>query len=54
MTQHNWNFWLLLTLLVLLIGFILSLDNHPAAWILFIIGVLLLIACLYIGTKPEK
>jgi uncharacterized membrane protein YhaH (DUF805 family) len=59
MSQYNWNWWFMLTLLVTLIGAMVGMVAKNQSEVLvsnifMIVGLISFIPCLYIGNKPTK
>lgn len=61
-SQYNWNWWFVMTCILLCIGLIMSLcssetpelsDDH-IAMVILIISSISLLPCLYIGMKPNE
>jgi hypothetical protein len=56
-SQHNWNFWFVSTIIVMMIGFMGATCGKTAneimvSNIIMVIGLISFIPCLYFGTKP--
>lgn len=52
-SQYNWNWWFVLTMLVISFGIVLCLCDDPIGDILSVIGIISLLPCLYIGLKER-
>ena len=61
MSQYNWNWWFVISCIILCSGLFMSFTitsaddkNSYITLILLLIGSISIIPCLYIGMKPEK
>ena len=55
-SQHNWNWWFIITI-IMLIGCFQSVMvgyDSPTITALSVISFISLLACLYVGTKPAN
>jgi ABC-type proline/glycine betaine transport system permease subunit len=58
-SQYNWNWWFVSTLLVILVGLMIGMvaikdEDKNLSTIILIVGMISMIPCLYIGCKPTK
>ena len=58
-SQYNWSWWFVSTLLVILIGLMIGMVTQKesemlVANIFMIVGLISFVPCLYIGCKPTK
>ena len=58
-SQYNWGFWFISTLLLILIGLMIAMVSQKESElmvsnIILIVGMLSMIPCLYIGCKPTE
>jgi uncharacterized membrane protein YhaH (DUF805 family) len=58
-SQYNWSWWFVSTLLVILIGLMIGMVTNNesemlVANIFMIVGLISFVPCLYIGCKPTK
>jgi hypothetical protein len=59
MSQYNWNWWFMSTILVMLIGAMINMGAKNqyevlTSNIVMVIGLISFIPCLYVGNKPTK
>jgi uncharacterized membrane protein YhaH (DUF805 family) len=59
MSDYNWNWWFVLTIIVLFCGLLVAMVGNNQSEIevgnnIIIISIISLVPCLYIGCKPEK
>ena len=59
MSQYNWSWWFVITLLVMLIGMMIAMvgkteKEQSIASVIMVVGLISFIPCLYIGNKPTK
>ena len=58
-SQYNWSWWFVLTIIVLTIGLMVGMvakttTETIVANIIMVVGLVSLIPCLYIGCKPSE
>ncbi len=58
-TQYNWSWWFVITLLVILIGMMVGMvakseQEQLVSSVLMIVGSISMIPCLYVGCKPTE
>ena len=59
MSQYNWSWWFVSTLLLMLVGMLVSIDAKTSSQIIcadviMVIGLVSLFPCLYVGMKPRN
>jgi hypothetical protein len=58
-SQYNWGFWFISTLLVILIGMMIAMVSQKESElmvsnIILIVGMISMVPCLYVGCKPTE
>ncbi len=58
-SQYNWNWWFVLSLLTILIGTMIGMvaktqKDEMVSTIILIVGSVSILPCLYIGCKPSE
>jgi hypothetical protein len=58
-SQYNWSWWFVITLLVILIGMMIGMvanneHDRNVSSVILIVGVVSMIPCLYVGCKPTE
>jgi hypothetical protein len=58
-SQYNWSWWFVLSLLVILIGMMITMVAQKESELavasgIMIVGLISMIPCLYIGCKPTE
>jgi hypothetical protein len=58
-SQYNWGFWFISTLLLILIGLMIAMVSQKESElmvsnIILIVGMISMVPCLYVGCKPTE
>jgi apolipoprotein N-acyltransferase len=58
-SQYNWGWWFVSTLLVILIGMMIAMVSQKESElmvsnIILIVGMISMVPCLYVGCKPTE
>jgi hypothetical protein len=58
-SQYNWSWWFVSSLLVILIGMMIAMvakseQEENVSSIFLVVGLISMIPCLYVGSKPTE